>query len=219
MEQPCYKCGQTLEEGTPFCPSCGAPQIRVVMAEPMTVPAAAIDTTSSEAEVVVPIMHSEALPGRGVQLLKPCFLAALVASILVTLGLNVFVAMIGVGFLAVIFYRQRMPVGSVRMANGAGVGALAGVLWFAMSTIIGSAIVLVAHKGPEIRQQLLERLDQAAKQTTDPQALAMFDRLKTPGGIELLMVGGVIFAFFASLVLAGVGGAVGAAILGRRDGS
>ena len=40
MEQPCYKCGQTVEEGIPFCPHCSAPQIRVVVAEPAPPPLA-----------------------------------------------------------------------------------------------------------------------------------------------------------------------------------
>ena len=35
MEQPCYKCRQLVEEGRPFCPHCGAPQIRVLVAEPV----------------------------------------------------------------------------------------------------------------------------------------------------------------------------------------
>src|ERR1041385_7562161 len=29
MERACYRCGSQMGEQTPFCPSCGAPQIRV----------------------------------------------------------------------------------------------------------------------------------------------------------------------------------------------
>src|SRR5579863_1714231 len=31
MDHPCYKCGQIVEDGRPFCGQCGAPQIRVSM--------------------------------------------------------------------------------------------------------------------------------------------------------------------------------------------
>src|SRR5437660_9980738 len=33
MEHPCHKCGQAVEDGIPFCSHCGAPQIRVAVAD------------------------------------------------------------------------------------------------------------------------------------------------------------------------------------------
>jgi hypothetical protein len=45
----------------------------------------------------------------------------------------------------------------------------------------------------------------------------MLDRVKTPEGFEFLMIAGLIFAFFASIVLGGLGGALGGVILGRRN--
>jgi hypothetical protein len=47
--------------------------------------------------------------------------------------------------------------------------------------------------------------------------LAVFERLKTPGGLEFLMLSGLVFAFFAAIILGGLGGALGGVILGRRD--
>jgi hypothetical protein len=219
MEQPCYKCGQTVEEGVPFCPHCSAPQIRVVIAEPATPPlafaaATSQDTAALPASQTVPVL---ALPMQWSQAAKPCALAALVAAILMSLGLNPFVAMISVGFLAVVFYRQRRPGVKLKAASGVGLGALAGLLWFAMSSIFETSIVLFMHKGPELRTALIGKIQEAAAQTSDPQVLAVFDRFKTPGGLEFLMVMGLIFAFLASIALGGLGGALGATILGRRD--
>ena len=148
---------------------------------------------------------------------KPCALAALVASLLMALGLNPFVAMFSVGFLAVVFYRQRRREIVVKATVGAGLGALGGLLWFAMSSVLEVLFVIFLHKGPELRSQLVLRIQQAASQTTDPQVLAIFDRLKTEGGLEVLMVTGLIFAFLAAIVLGGLGGALGGVILGRRD--
>ena len=42
----------------------------------------------------------------------------------------------------------------------------------------------------------------------------MFDKLKTPNGLEFLMVLGLFFAFLASIVLGGLGGLLGGAIFG-----
>jgi hypothetical protein len=220
MEQPCYKCGQLVEEGRPFCPHCAAPQIRVLIPEP--VPAAgsfaeavAISQHPGDlpASQTVPVL---ALPMRWSQALKPCALAALVASLLMSLGLNPFVAMFSVGFLAVVFYRQGHRELIVKATSGAALGALGGLLWFAMSAILETSIVLFMHKGPELRTELIARIQQAATQTSDPQVLAMFDRLKTPGGLEFLMLTGIFFAFLAAIVLAGLGGALSGAIFSRR---
>jgi hypothetical protein len=223
MEQPCYKCGQVVEEGVPFCPHCSAPQIRVVIAEPAPTLAVAAESNLPSAGAVerdasetVPVL---ALPLRWSDALRPCALAALVACLLMTLGLNPFVAMLSVGFLAVVFYRQRHPGISIKTVPAAGLGALGGLLWFAVSSIVEALIVIFLHKGPEIRGQLLEKIQQAASQTSDTQMLAMFERLKSPEGLELLMVAGLIFAFLAAIVLGGLGGIIGGMILGRRNGS
>jgi hypothetical protein len=151
------------------------------------------------------------------QAFRPCALAALVASLLMTLGLNPFVAMFSVGFLAVVFYRQSRREILMRPTIGAGLGALAGLLWFAMSSILEALIVILFHKGAELSSELIKRIQQAASQTSDPQVIAVFDRLKSPGGLQLLMLTGLIFAFLAAIVLGGLGGMLGGAILGRRD--
>ena len=218
MEQPCYKCGQSVEEGVPFCPHCSAPQIRVAMPEPPS-PAPVLAAEMAPSAVVFPpsqAVPALALPTHWSQALRPCGLAALVASLLMSLGLNPFVAMLTVGFLAVIFYRQRFP-GPIRGMLGAGIGALAGLLWFAISSIFEAGVVLFLHKGPELREALIQKIQQASTQTKDPQVLEMFDRMKTPSGLELVMIAGLAFAFVAAIVLGSFGGALGAAILGRRE--
>lgn len=217
MEQPCYKCGQLVQEGVPFCPHCSGPQIRVVIAEPLR-PAASLE--AAHASAVLPASQPLpvlALPIRWSQTIRPCAIAALIASVLMSLGLNPFVAMICVGFLAIVLYRQRWKDAPLGARAGAGVGALAGLLWFAVASIIEALFVLVAHKGPEIRNALLQVIDQAASRTADPQVLTMLSRLRTPEGIEVLMAVGIITSFLAALVLAAIGGALGGAILGRRD--
>ena len=220
MEQSCYKCRQAVEEGTAFCPHCSAPQIRVVIAEPAAPLAYAAagaesqDSTALPASQIVPVL---ALPMQWSQALRPCALAALVASLLMSLGLNPFVAMFSVGFLAVVFYRQSQRGIMIKTSSGAALGALGGLLWFAMSSIFEALVVIFLHKGPELRNELLAKIQQAASQTSDPQVEAVFERFKSQGGLEFLMLMGLVFAFLASIVLGSLGGALGGAILGRRD--
>jgi hypothetical protein len=220
MEQPCYKCRQAVEEGVAFCPHCSAPQIRVVIAEPAPPSLAFATAADSQDSAVLPASQTLpvlALPMQWSQALRPCALAALVASLLRFMGLNPFVAMFSVGFLAVVFYRQRRREIMIKATAGAGLGALGGLLWFAMSSVLEALIVIFLHKGPELRNELIVRIQQAASQTSDPQVQAVFERLKTQGGLEVLMLTGLVFAFLASIVLGGLGGALGGAILGRRD--
>jgi hypothetical protein len=220
MEQSCYKCRQAVEEGIAFCPHCSAPQIRVVIADPAPLSPAFAAATESQDAMVLPASQTLpvlALPMQWSEAFRPCALAALVASLLMSMGLNPFVAMFSVGFLAVVFYRQRRREIVIKATAGAGIGALGGLLWFAMSSVLEALIVIVLHKGPELRNELIVRIQQAASQTSDPQVLALFERLKTGGGLEVLMLTGLFFAFLAAIVLGALGGALGGAILARRD--
>lgn len=150
------------------------------------------------------------------QALKPCLLAAVVAVLLTFLGLNPFVAMFSVGSLAVIFYRQGRREANIRAKTGAALGSLGGLLWFAITAILETPVLLVTHKGGELRAELLARVQQAASQTTDPQALAIFERFKTPDGLQILMLIGIISALLAAIVLGGLGGTVAGMIFKRR---
>lgn len=216
MDQACYKCGQRVEEGVPFCPHCSAPQIRVVITEP---PAAAVLPDQAGAAV---LPEAQAPPAVALTLpwsaaFRPCALAAVVASLLMSLGLNPFVAMLSVGFLAVAFYRYRWRGSAIKPAAGARLGALSGLLWFAISSILETTAVLFLHEGPEFQKELVKRIDLAAAQTTDPQTLAVFHWFKTAGGFEFVMVACIICLLFAAIALGVVGGALGGALLGRDN--
>jgi hypothetical protein len=221
MDQSCYKCGHVMEEGRPFCPHCGAPQIRVIIAEPVAAAAPAGQVTALpqapaglRASETVPVL---AVPMHWSQAIKPCALAAVVASLLMALGLNPFVAMLAVGFLSVVFYRQGRPGLPITTGMAARIGALSGLLWFAISSILEAVVVLVMHKGPEIRQTLVTMLDQTAARAADPEAQALLARMKTPEGIEFLMIFGLILGFLSSIVLAAVGGALGGTLFRGRS--
>ncbi len=221
MEQPCYKCGQAVEEGVPFCPHCSAPQIRVVVAEPP--PSAAIAATgiapASNGSAVLPMAQvSPGLPLRGAHVLRPCALAAIVACVLVLLGLNPFVAMVGVGFLAVVFYRQRLPGAPSNAIAGAGIGALGGLMFFAfIAAFMGLASAFPDFR-TKFREQLIENAQKwAASRPAEPQIQAALDQLKTPEGFLMSMIlAGFIFLIICPLI-ASIGGALAGAVFGRRS--
>lgn len=222
MEQPCYKCGQLVEQGRPFCPHCAAPQIRVVVAQ--TVPAVKSFATSDaaqegEAELpaseTVPVL---AVPVRWSQAFKPCVLAALVGSLLMLLRLYPVVSLLGVGFFAVVFYRGSRPGVVVKGGTGARLGSLGGLLCSAIIAFVIALGAMVPDIRSKMQQQFIEVFQKAAAASPDdPRVRALLEQLKTPEGfITVLIVMGVGFLILAVL-LGSLSGAATAALLGRRD--
>jgi hypothetical protein len=216
MEQPCYKCGQSVEEGIPFCPHCSAPQIRVMIAEPALNPAAAsLGSATLPASQVLP---SIAVPISWSSSLQPCALAALIASVVMVLRLVVpLIAVFGAGFLAVSFYRRRAPEAAIHARSGARLGAICGFLSFGITTVMESVAAIVLHRGEEIRQTILQGIQQAAVRYPDPQMQPTIEFLRSPAGLVLMLIFLLFFAFVVSLLLGSLGGALGGAALGRRD--
>jgi hypothetical protein len=77
--------------------------------------------------------------------------------------------------------------------------------------------VLFFHKGAEVRQNLLQVIDQAASRTNDQEVLAVFSRLKTPQGLEVLMIVGLATVLVAAVILGTLGGALAGTIFGRKN--
>jgi hypothetical protein len=217
MEHPCHKCNQPVEDGVPFCSHCGASQIRVAIAE--SPPAAAYSSEDAGISPVSPTLlppqdiRRLSVPVVWSKALRPCALAAGTAILLMALRLYSPVALLGAGLLSVVFYRRHNPGIAVKAAVGARLGALSGLLSFGMSAILGTVVVVFLHQGPEIRNQLFEKIDQAASQTSDPRTVALLEQLKTPSDLAVI----VLSSFFLAIVLASIGGALGGAFCSRGD--
>jgi hypothetical protein len=216
MDHPCYKCGQSVEDGVPFCSHCGAPQIRVAVVEA----APALGVSSDEPAHAV-ALQSERVPTVLVpvgwpQALRPCLFAALIGVLGVTMGLYPVAAMFGAGVLAVVFHRQRAPGTEVSAGLGARLGVLSGLLFFGMAAAVGAMAVAAFHKGPEIRSLMLETIRQAASQTADQQAQAMFSYFRSAEGFPVFLLLSVLGGFLGAILLGTLGGALAGAFLGRR---
>lgn len=216
MDQPCYKCGQLVEGGRVFCPHCGAPQIRVIVAEPATVPASTpVQPAPLTASETVPVI---AVPMSWNQAAQPCAIAALMGALGIVLQLIVpVIAAVGAGFLAVALYRRRNPDISVHARTGARLGAICGFFCAGMTTILGTLRVAALHEGDKIRTALLNIIQQQAGRYTDSQSQAALDFFRSPTGLLFLLLFMVIFGLITLILLGMLGGALGGASLSRRD--
>jgi hypothetical protein len=216
MEQPCHKCGQTVEEGIPFCAHCGAPQIRVAIPEQAEIHLGEKAMVQGQR---VETVHGQAMPVplHWARALLPCALAALLGALSMLLGLTFPAAVLGAGFLAVVLYRQR-TAGAVRAAMGAKLGAISGILCFGISAMFVALAATVPDFRVKIRAQILEDIQKAAAtRAGDPQVQAALDQLKTPEGLALMLVIGSVLVFIFFIAIASLGGAIGGAILNRQD--
>jgi hypothetical protein len=227
MDHPCDKCGHSIEDGKAFCSQCSAPQIRVALPEPVSLSVAG-DVSASDLPAFslgtpgVTGSSSLGVPALSVGIAWPrairaCAIAAFIAALVMAFGLMVpLLAVLGAGFLAVTFYRRQNPIWKVTAQSGAQIGAVCGLLFFGIAAVFESLAVALFHAGGQVRQKMLEAVQQAASRSADPQVQAAFERLKTPEGLAAMLVLGIVFLLVVSIAAGSVAGALTGAFLGRR---
>jgi hypothetical protein len=211
VEHPCYKCGASVEDGTPFCARCNAPQIRVAGAAPLppiaATPEAAIENYTSHAQSPSALEWAQALPCAGLSLVVAIFLIAVTKS--APLG------MFAAGFLAVVLYRRRCLATHVTAAMGARLGALTGALGFG-AVAASLALWTAFRSGKEIHDAFLTYLQQNA-QSSDPRVQQVIELFNTPEGFTFIMIFSLIVTLVAFLIFSSLGGAIAAFLLHRKD--
>ncbi len=223
MEHSCHQCGNPLEDGTPFCKHCGAPQIRVMDEEPASEPlppgtpgevqppAQPVPLGGSGAGVPVGVDWSQAVP------------AAALAGVLLAIAWVIPVAgfllwLIAGGLVGVAMYRRRAPQATLSAGLGARIGALAGLFGFAVFAILFGLELLATRGSGRVRQMLQQVIEQAAARNADPHAQQAIQQLMTPAGMALMITIVLVFFLAAFLALSSLGGAVGGWLLGRKQG-
>jgi hypothetical protein len=215
-----------IEEGTPFCPQCGGPQIRVMVPEndsPSFTPGTPAEMQPPAEPVPLTNIsvagNSSAIPWR--QAFRPILIGGTVIFLgsMLPLGLlwNIVIIAVG-GAIAVAFlHRQPWAAHDLGASGGAKVGAAAAFVSYAVSAIM--LVLACVVEGPEIRHQLIARLQSTQTQLGDPQSRQIFEnlvqKLNTPEGFATLITLGLAMSLFIFLILGATGGAIGAALMQR----
>jgi hypothetical protein len=226
MDHPCHKCGNTVEDGKPFCSQCGAPQIRVALPEAAS-PSIAANVTASDAGAFS--LDPPGLPGSlsvpmlstGIEwprALRTCAFAALLSVLVMSLRLMVpLLAVLGAGCLAVILYRYRSPIWKATARSGAQLGAVTGLFSSCVIAIFSAITFAVLNSGGQLREQVLEGLQQVASRSNDPQMQVFLDALKKPEGLAAKLTLYTIGAFVISVAAGSIAGALTGAFLSRKN--
>ena len=214
MEHPCYKCGANVEDGTPFCARCNAPQIRVAGPEPLApvaaIPEAAIESYQSYAapSSASAIEWPQALPSAGLSLLAAIFL--------LVLGMPAGLGMFAAGFLCVLLYHRRCPATHLTAGMGARLGALTGGVGFGILAAI-LALWTTFRSGKEIHDALLNYIQQYAAHSSDPHMQQVMELFNTPEGFTFIMILTLIMTLIAFSIFAALGGAISTFLLRRKE--
>ena len=226
MDHPCHKCENSVEDGKAFCSQCGAPQIRVAVPE-ASAESIAGNVTANDATVFS--LGPPSLPGSpsvpmlttGIEwprALRTCAVAALLCVAVMSLRLMVpLLAVSGAGCLAVILYRYRSPIWKATARSGAQLGAVTGLFSSGVIAIFSLIMFAVLQSGGQLREQVLEGLQQVASRSNDPQMQAFLDVLKKPEDLAAKLTLYTIGTLVISVAAGSIAGALTGAFLSRKN--
>jgi hypothetical protein len=215
-----------VEDGTPFCRQCGAPQIRVPGIEAVESSApgpAGIAPTESAPEVpsIPSVLLSErgspgvqwahALPGAALGAVVSLF-SLLPFAVLAPAfgGLGFFLG----GALAVLLYRRHVK-SHLSAGAGAKIGAASGAFAFLYVAI---AMIGILQYNPEAcRKAMVDSAPQLTARGYDAQKLQqLLEQVKTPEGLTSMVVTFLFYGFLIMIIGSSIGGALYAAWARRR---
>jgi len=201
-------CGAQLPEDARFCHKCGKPQREepvLVEEQPEVQPILAPLPTVPPSPVEAPPISFRNATAVRVAVLAgvPVFLLSAVA------GPLMLAVPVAGGFFAVYLYRRRTGQ-RVSVLAGARLGWIAGIIVFAILTMLLTMLVLMLSQ-PDLVQSMR---DQMAKMSSiSPEEVTKrIDLLRTPSSLALVLLD----AFLTYTLLTALGGAVGAKFLDRH---
>lgn len=231
MEHTCYRCNSPIEDGVPFCPKCGAPQIRVAAAEgdepatPPMPPGTPGELQPPATPVYGPPGGWGAIPGYNPQQInwkqawRGAAIAGIVAGFMMLapyISLLFFVWMFLAGAGAALSYRNR--TGTALTARiGAKIGALTGVFAFLVTGFF--YVASWAVRPDLVREQLKQGMEMSGR-NADPQTAKamqeMIARVTSPQGMPVFLAIVLVVLFGFLVVLCASGGAAGSAFSRRN---
>ena len=197
MQSDCHRCGHPIEGQLPFCPSCGAPQIRVSRAIELSQE----EATASDSGLPAPSLPVSALPSElsttaGIDwkyfLRTAIPLAALTDVLTMTLHpLALFVLLPANLLWAISRYRRHRPI-AIRSGQGARMGAMMGLLTFTF--FFAFFLISISFQRTQYHDLMVSQIQQISAQNPDPQAQQILQWFTTPDGL-------IAFTAFALITL------------------
>jgi len=223
VDHLCYKCQASIDEALPFCPHCGAPQIRVAVPED--------DSSQPPLHAAAPDVYPGSWPppaspyqANAIQwslAVKGAVLSGLISAFLSgipTLSYGCCLWLLGAGGLAVWLYQRRIPGVVVTPGMGMRIGALSGVFGFLATTVLW--VILFTKDNQEFRTVFAEQMEKSTGRNPDPHAQEVgrqfINYMNTLEGLATVFVLGLVVMAVVYVVFSAAGGALGASMFVRR---
>ncbi len=237
-----------VESGRPFCPKCGAPQIKVPVRPPTApatepLPPGTPEDVQPPAEPMLSEHNALGMPQpedryssgsmagnvAGNKLIwRAAFSSALVAGMLAAVGTSIpivplaMLCMFASGGLAVTLYRRRVGYLPVTPWMGAKLGLLAGGLGFGLLALLSTFRLFAASERTQLRAAFREKLQEATATAADPDVRQVMEQFRsyiaTDHGLIIVVLIFLAIAAIFFLIFSALGGALGAALFGRESG-
>ena len=220
MDHACHQCGQEIEEGTPFCRHCGAPQIRIPGLEEPAAPM--LPGTPGEVQPPAePVAIGRSAPPAGIDwsnaLPAAGWAGTLLALAWLVPYLGYFLCILAAGVAAVAIYKRRVPDAVITPANGARIGALSGVFGFAGFAALLAVTLLLLRGSTQFREMLQKAMQQAGASNPDPKAQEILAWMMSPAGLALMVTIVMVIFLFLFIALSSAGGALGAWLYRKKE--
>lgn len=226
MEHDCYRCGELVGDAIPFCPSCGAPQIRVAPREPQAVGASEVGASQVDAPAPPPppldriaTPSTLSYPGQihWKTFLRLAFPLAAVVGFLTSIqsGLGPLFLLPGAIVFNIYYYRRRQPF-LLTAGTGAKLGMFVGFVSFVFFALFFA--VESAANVPLYRQAMSELAQYALARQPTPEAEQLAQIFRGPHGVAVITAVFLASNLFFLLLISGITGTlVGAFSRDRRS--
>ena len=212
-----------MEERLAFCPSCGAPQIRVASAPEPEPASLTLENAASSPPgqiAAAPVSQSDLARAMGATDWKRFLRTAVPVAILVGM-LTIAVRPLGLFLLlplgviwTIARYRQQRPT-PLRGGQGARMGALMAVLSFA--SFLLPFLVDFSLSPAKYREQMISSVHEVAAQNPDPQVQQVLQWFATPDGLIIFTSIALIIILLVFLIIGMGSGALAVVVLKPRN--
>ena len=218
MEHPCPKCGEGVEEGTPFCRHCRAPQIRVAIERSGEVPVSpGRDWESAEFTESPAALQTEAphLPSPKLDWSHGLPCAAMGGFLSLFLSFVPFLlfgpAFLAAGAFSVYLYHRR-TLTHLKRRGGALLGAASGAFSFLFTAVV--IVATVVYMPEKTREAMSAQLKTGHY---DPEAARnLMNFVNTNAGLAVCVIFSLLIILLICVVGASIGGAWYAAWVQKR---
>lgn len=213
VDHACHRCDARITEGTPFCPQCGAPQIRVSSSGPESSATAPLSPGTPgdlqpPSQPVFPRHYPDAAaPGdvRWRQALPLALTAGAASALLSFIPYLFFVWAALAGMWAVSRYRDRVPLAPPTTGAGARLGAVVGLIGGLIYGSLFTAMLLLVQG---FRSSFLQEMERRAG--GQPEAQEVLRLMSSPEGFATLITGMMALLLAIFIASAALGGALAA---------